>query len=155
MQESWVWSLGWEDILEKGKSVYPLQYSGLENSMDCIVHGLQSQTWLSNSHFFVTPVSANLLLLSYFELLKSLSLLFFSKIFSFMEYKLLTGFPGFFQSRRSQRATVLPHSPPWQHGMLESSTASIRKTALSCLHTRVSPLAVGGHCRRLLFLAVT
>ena len=31
---------------------YPLQYSGLENSMDCIVHGVtKSQTWLSNFHF--------------------------------------------------------------------------------------------------------
>ena len=30
---------------------YPLQYSGLENSMDCIVHGFaKSQTWLSDSH---------------------------------------------------------------------------------------------------------
>ena len=28
---------------------YPLQYSGLENSMDCIVHGVaESQTWLSD-----------------------------------------------------------------------------------------------------------
>ena len=31
--------LGWEGLLEKGKS-YPFQYSGLENSMDCIVHGV-------------------------------------------------------------------------------------------------------------------
>ena len=31
---------------------YPLQYSGLENSMDCIVHGVaKSQTQLSNFHF--------------------------------------------------------------------------------------------------------
>ena len=31
---------------------YPLQYSGLENSTDCIVHGLaKSQTRLSNFHF--------------------------------------------------------------------------------------------------------
>ena len=31
---------------------YPLQYSGLENSVDCIVHGLtKSQTWLSDFHF--------------------------------------------------------------------------------------------------------
>ena len=31
---------------------YPLQYSGLENSMDCIVHGItKSWTWLSNFHF--------------------------------------------------------------------------------------------------------
>ena len=30
---------------------YPLQYSGLENSMDCIVHGVsKSWTWLSNFH---------------------------------------------------------------------------------------------------------
>ena len=31
---------------------YPLQYSGLENSMDCIVHGVtKSQKQLSNFHF--------------------------------------------------------------------------------------------------------
>ena len=36
---------------EKGKG-YPLQYSGLENSMDCIVHGVvKSQTQLNNFHF--------------------------------------------------------------------------------------------------------
>ena len=34
------------------KDDYPLQYSGLENSMDCIVHGVaKSQTQLSNFHF--------------------------------------------------------------------------------------------------------
>ena len=32
MQESWVRSLGWEDSPGEGKG-YPLQYSGLENSM--------------------------------------------------------------------------------------------------------------------------
>ena len=32
MQETWVSFLGWEDPLEK--EGYPLQYSGLENSMD-------------------------------------------------------------------------------------------------------------------------
>ena len=32
---------------------YPLQYSGLENSMDCIVHGVtKSQTQLSDFHFY-------------------------------------------------------------------------------------------------------
>ena len=36
MWETWVCSLGWEDPLEKGQG-YPLQYSGLENSMDCMV----------------------------------------------------------------------------------------------------------------------
>ena len=31
---------------------YPLQYSGLENSMDCIVHGVtKSRTGLSDFHF--------------------------------------------------------------------------------------------------------
>ena len=30
---------------------YPLQYSGMENSMDCIVHGVtKSQTQLSDFH---------------------------------------------------------------------------------------------------------
>ena len=33
MQETWVRSLGWEEPLIEGKG-YPLQYSGLENSMD-------------------------------------------------------------------------------------------------------------------------
>ena len=33
---------------------YPLQYSGLENSMKCIVHGVSKrQTWLRNFHFQV------------------------------------------------------------------------------------------------------
>ena len=31
---------------------YPIQYSGLENSVDCIVHGVaKSQTWQSDFHF--------------------------------------------------------------------------------------------------------
>ena len=35
---------------------YPLQYSSLENSMDCIIHGVaQSRTWLSDFHFFHVP----------------------------------------------------------------------------------------------------
>ena len=33
---------------------YPLQYSGLENSMDCIVHGAaKSQTQLNDFHFLL------------------------------------------------------------------------------------------------------
>ena len=43
MRETWVRSLGWDD---------PLLYSGLENSKDCIVHGvIKSQTQLSDFHF--------------------------------------------------------------------------------------------------------
>ena len=50
MRETWVQSLGWEDTLEKGKAT--LQYSGLENSMDCIVHGVaKSLTRVSTFHF--------------------------------------------------------------------------------------------------------
>ena len=52
MWETSVLSLGWEDPLEKGM-VNPLQYSGLENSMDrrawrATVHGSQSQAGLSD-----------------------------------------------------------------------------------------------------------
>ena len=37
---------------------YPLQYSGLENSMDCIVHGVaKSRTQLSDFHFTSLPIS--------------------------------------------------------------------------------------------------
>ena len=39
MQEAWVRSLGWEDFPGEGKG-FPLQYFGLENSMDCIAHGV-------------------------------------------------------------------------------------------------------------------
>ena len=39
MQETWVWSLGWKDPLEKGKATHS-SYSGLENSMDYTVHGV-------------------------------------------------------------------------------------------------------------------
>ena len=50
MRETWVRSLGWEDPLEKGTG-YPLQYSGLENSMDSIVHWVaKNQKQLSDFH---------------------------------------------------------------------------------------------------------
>ena len=42
---------GWGRSPGEGKG-YPLQYSGLENSMDCIVHDVaKSQTRLSDFHF--------------------------------------------------------------------------------------------------------
>ena len=56
---------------EEGKG-YPLQYSGLENSIDCIVHGVaKSWTWLSDFHFKIknkTIVLWILLTLYWFEL---------------------------------------------------------------------------------------
>ena len=55
MRETWVQSLGWEDSPGEEKG-YPLQYSGLENSMDYAVHGVaknRTQTeWLSLSLSF-------------------------------------------------------------------------------------------------------
>ena len=51
MRETWVQSLGLEDPLEKGKATHSSN-SGLENSMECIVHGVaKGQTRLSNFHF--------------------------------------------------------------------------------------------------------
>ena len=48
---------------------YPLQYSGLENSMDCIVHRVsKSQTRLRDFHFSLCPslpVSTSLLCIFY------------------------------------------------------------------------------------------
>ena len=44
MQESLVRFQGWEDLLEREKSD-PLQYSGLENSTDCVVHGVTKSPW--------------------------------------------------------------------------------------------------------------
>ena len=45
---------GWERSLGEGNG-YPLQYSGLENSMDCMVHGVtESWTQLSDLHFTLT-----------------------------------------------------------------------------------------------------
>ena len=52
MQETWVRSLGWEE----GKG-YPLQYSGLENSMDYTVHEVaKSWTRLSNFHLLLDSI---------------------------------------------------------------------------------------------------
>ena len=54
MWETSVRSLGWEDSLEKGKG-YPLQYSGLENSMarTAIQSTQVAESWtrLSDFHF--------------------------------------------------------------------------------------------------------
>ena len=50
MQEIWVRSLVWEDPVGEGKD-YPLQYCGLENSVDFMVRGVaKSQTGLSDFH---------------------------------------------------------------------------------------------------------
>ena len=46
------WNQNQKKLRQKKKLHYPLQYSGLENSMDYIVHGIaKSWTRLSNFHF--------------------------------------------------------------------------------------------------------
>ena len=51
--ETWVRCLGWEDPLKKGTAT-PLQYSGLENSMNCIVHGVaKSRTRPNYFHIYL------------------------------------------------------------------------------------------------------
>ena len=51
MRETWVQSLGWGRFPGEGKG-FPLQYSGLENCMDCIVHGVSDNwTQLRDFHF--------------------------------------------------------------------------------------------------------
>ena len=43
MWETWFQSLGWEDLLEKGKAIHSRRRlpTGLENTMDCIVHQVE------------------------------------------------------------------------------------------------------------------
>ena len=54
LQEILVRFLGWEDSPGEGKG-YPLQYSSLENSVDCTVHGVQkSHTGLSDFPFHIS-----------------------------------------------------------------------------------------------------
>ena len=49
MWETWDRFLGWEDPLEKGKAT--LSSIHLENSIECIVHGIaKSRTQLSDFH---------------------------------------------------------------------------------------------------------
>ena len=52
MRETWAWSLGWEDPLEKGSGC-PLQYYGLENSIPWTLrvrHDCEAFTFTFQSH---------------------------------------------------------------------------------------------------------
>ena len=62
MWETWVRSLVWEDPFSPGEgNSYPLQYSDLENSVDCIVHGVtNSQAQLSNFHLHFVDQSKDI-----------------------------------------------------------------------------------------------
>ena len=52
MRENWVWSLGWEDPLEKGKATHSSILAWRIPWTVCIVHGVaKSRTQLSHFHF--------------------------------------------------------------------------------------------------------
>ena len=63
---------------------YPLQYSGLENSMDCIVHRVaKSRTWLSYQGMWNLSLYSNLFLfimVNFCSLLQTVSELFLFKL---------------------------------------------------------------------------
>ena len=50
----------------KGKG-YPLQYSGLENSMDCIVHGV-AKSWTQLSDFHLHRICSSMYIYKYIYL---------------------------------------------------------------------------------------
>ena len=57
MQETWILSLGWEDSPGEGNG-YPPQYSRLENSKNCIVHGVaKSRIRLRDFHLIVYMIN--------------------------------------------------------------------------------------------------
>ena len=67
-------------IPELGRSTgegkgYPLRYSGLENSMDCIVHGVsKSWTQLSDFHFLSIPFLIKIIKINHLKIIDYLSL---------------------------------------------------------------------------------
>ena len=58
---TWVQPLGRSPGEGKG---CPLQYSGLENSMDCVVHGV-AKSWTRLSDFSLSPVVVSAYVLIY------------------------------------------------------------------------------------------
>ena len=99
MWEIWVQSLGWEDPLEKGVATY-FQYSGLENSMDHIVHGSQrvGHDWVTfTSLTMITSIFRSLLpifcfFFKYFSMLLFSSFLFFGAVLNFYSSLLIWKF---------------------------------------------------------------
>ena len=65
MWENWVWSLAWEDLLEKGTATYPFQYSGLENSTDMESQRVRHD-WMTFTFAFLTCRSIILISASIF-----------------------------------------------------------------------------------------
>ena len=136
MWETWIPSLCWEDPLEKRKG-YPLQYSGLGNSLDCIVHGV-AKSWkrLSDFHFHFLQNFVVMQIKKYFLLIKILFNVVFccyalaSKIYS-MSYSppissvFIIGEPSLFDMIRIW-STILKNSSfsheLWTWGWIFGST---------------------------------
>ena len=55
MRKTWVWSLGWEDPMEKGKATDSSILACLENSMGCIVHRV-TKSWTQLNDFHLTSL---------------------------------------------------------------------------------------------------
>ena len=109
MQQTWVWSLGWEEPLEKGKATY---YSILAWRIPWTVRGfVKSQTWLSDFH-----ISLSL------PFLLCLSLLFFSQLFVRPPQTTILPFCIFFSWRWFWAWTVkewIQQSPSLEKGELD------------------------------------
>ena len=57
MQETWVRSLGWKDLLEKGKATHSSILAWRIPGLDSTVHGVaKSQTCLSDFHSLHIPI---------------------------------------------------------------------------------------------------
>ena len=68
---------------------YPLQYSGLENSMDCIVHGV-SKSWTQLSDFHFHTFLCMKCSLGIFNFLEEISSLSHSIVFLYFFFSLFT-----------------------------------------------------------------
>ena len=80
---------GWGRFPEEAKG-YPLQYSGMENSMDCIVHRVtKSQTLLSDFHFLFLSALEMMIKAIWWKGHQSLSLPFY--ITRKLQHRLLVG----------------------------------------------------------------
>ena len=97
MQETWVQSPGLGRSPEEGNN-YRLQYSSLENSMDCIVHGGSQRVW----HDWTTFIFFSLLCLQTTALLLYLP----------VSFPLCIGAPGISFSSSKDNQADWPQSPP-------------------------------------------
>ena len=84
---------------------YPLQYSGLENFMDCIVHGVaKSWIWLSDFHFHL--------------IIKSFCDIIFFKVITYAVFKILCYFFSIILSKKHPTSLIIAQGPLSTTGQL-------------------------------------